>query len=103
MSDCLQWLFFGTVAVPHTKVILVILAMPPKESLVSLTIYSFLHDPMNCLMCLLLVVAIERFWKETYRVYSVLEIRLSGRYASISRDYLAGKGRGRFSIADIRA
>ncbi|KAG8988125.1 glutathione S- transferase, nitrogen catabolite repression regulator [Tulasnella sp. JGI-2019a] len=38
---------------------------------------------------------INRYIAETKRLYSVLELRLK------SRDYLAGDGKGRFSIADI--
>lgn len=45
--------------------------------------------------------AIERFRNETLRVYGVLEIQLSGKYTGESRDYLAGKGKGKYSIADI--
>ncbi|KUJ13386.1 glutathione S-transferase-like protein [Mollisia scopiformis] len=45
--------------------------------------------------------AIERFRKETYRVFGVLEIRLSGKYTGEPREYLAGKGKGKYSIADI--
>ncbi|KAN0112260.1 glutathione S-transferase-like protein [Hyaloscypha variabilis] len=45
--------------------------------------------------------AIERFRKETARVFGVLEIRLSGKYTGEPRDYLAGKGKGKYSIADI--
>jgi glutathione S-transferase len=48
-------------------------------------------------------IAIERFRKETLRVYEVLEIRLSGRYTSEPRDYLVGAGKGKYSIADISA
>jgi glutathione S-transferase len=48
-------------------------------------------------------VAIERFRKETFRVFGVLEIRLSGIYAGESREYLVGKGKGKYSIADIAA
>lgn len=47
------------------------------------------------------IVAIERFRKETLRVFGVLEIRLSGIYADGPRDYLAGNGKGKYSIADI--
>jgi len=45
--------------------------------------------------------AIERFRNETLRVYGVLEIRLSGKYTGEPRDYLAGKGKGKYSVADI--
>lgn len=45
--------------------------------------------------------AIERFKNETLRVYGVLEIRLSGKYTGEPRDYLAGKGKGKYSVADI--
>jgi glutathione S-transferase len=46
--------------------------------------------------------AITRFKNETLRVYGVLEIRLSGKYADGPRDYLAGKGKGKYSVADIK-
>ena len=45
--------------------------------------------------------AIERFKNETLRVYGVLEIRLSGKYTGEPRDYLAGAGKGKYSVADI--
>src|SRR5271156_248683 len=45
--------------------------------------------------------AIERFHNETLRVYGVLEIRLSGKFTGEPRDYLAGAGKGKYSIADI--
>lgn len=45
--------------------------------------------------------AITRFKNETLRVYGVLEIRLSGKYTGEPRDYLAGKGKGKYSVADI--
>jgi glutathione S-transferase len=49
------------------------------------------------------LVAVDRFKCEVLRVYEVLEIRLSGRYSSSTREYLAGHGRGICSIADINA
>ncbi|KAI9668009.1 MAG: hypothetical protein M1821_000829 [Bathelium mastoideum] len=45
--------------------------------------------------------AITRFKNETLRVYGVLEIHLSGKYTGSPRDYLAGKGKGKYSVADI--
>ncbi|KAI4134003.1 MAG: hypothetical protein LQ347_001885 [Umbilicaria vellea] len=45
--------------------------------------------------------AIERFKNETLRVFGVLEIQLSGKYTGEPRDYLAGKGKGKYSVADI--
>ncbi|MCJ1447839.1 MAG: hypothetical protein MMC23_008351 [Stictis urceolatum] len=45
--------------------------------------------------------AIERYHNETLRVFGVLEIRLSGKYTGEPRDYLAGKGKGKYSVADI--
>ncbi|KAG4429821.1 hypothetical protein IFR05_014692 [Cadophora sp. M221] len=47
--------------------------------------------------------AISRFRSKTLRVYNVFETRLSGRYTGISREYLVGSGKGRYSIADIGA
>jgi glutathione S-transferase len=47
------------------------------------------------------VDAIDRFHNETLRVYGVLEIRLSGRYTGEPREYLAGPGKGKYSVADI--
>lgn len=46
--------------------------------------------------------AIQRFRNETLRVFDVLEIQLSGRYTGEPRDYLAGNGKGAYSIADIK-
>jgi glutathione S-transferase len=34
-------------------------------------------------------------------VFGVLEIRLSGKYTGEPREYLAGKGKGKYSVADI--
>ena len=46
--------------------------------------------------------AIERFKKETLRTYGVLEIQLSGKYSGEAREYLAGSGKGKYSVADIK-
>ncbi|RYO75958.1 hypothetical protein DL766_007733 [Monosporascus sp. MC13-8B] len=48
--------------------------------------------------------AINRFRNETLRVFGVLEIQLSGVYrGGEPKDYLAGKGKGKYSVADIKA
>lgn len=47
-------------------------------------------------------LAIQRFRKETYRVFGVLEIQLSGKYTGQPRDWLAGNGKGKYTIADIK-
>lgn len=46
--------------------------------------------------------AIERYRNETLRVYGVLEIHLSGKYTGEPREWLAGKGKGKYSIADMK-
>jgi len=46
--------------------------------------------------------AITRFRNETLRVFGVLEIHLSGKYTGEPREYLAGNGKGKYSIADIK-
>lgn len=46
---------------------------------------------------------ISRFRTETLRIYNVLELRLSGRYSGVSREYLAGIGKGKYTIADMGA
>ncbi|KAI0024380.1 glutathione S-transferase [Xylariomycetidae sp. FL0641] len=47
--------------------------------------------------------ATNRFRNETLRVFGVLETRLSGKYNNGEpRDYLAGAGRGKYSVADIK-
>lgn len=48
-----------------------------------------------------LPAAIKRFHDETIRVYGVLEIHLSGKYTGEPREYLAGNGKGKYSIADM--
>lgn len=46
--------------------------------------------------------AIERYRNETLRVFGVLEIQLSGKYTGTPRDYLAGNGKGKYSVADMK-
>ncbi|KAJ9286801.1 hypothetical protein DTO021C3_5533 [Paecilomyces variotii] len=46
--------------------------------------------------------AITRFRNETLRVFGVLEIQLSGKFTGQPREYLAGKGKGKYSVADIK-
>lgn len=46
--------------------------------------------------------AINRFKNEVLRVFGVLEIQLSGKYTGEPREYLAGHGKGKYSIADIK-
>jgi glutathione S-transferase len=47
--------------------------------------------------------AVARFKNESYRVFGVLEIQLSGKYTGEPKEYLAGKGKGKYSLADIGA
>ncbi|KAJ5959003.1 glutathione S-transferase [Penicillium vulpinum] len=46
---------------------------------------------------------VDRFKREVLRAYDVLEIRLSGRYGGGTRKYLAGKDKGKYSIADVNS
>ncbi|KAH6720927.1 glutathione S-transferase [Leptodontidium sp. MPI-SDFR-AT-0119] len=39
--------------------------------------------------------------KETFRLFGVLEIHLSGKFTGEPREYLAGSGKGKYSVADI--
>ncbi|KAF2436849.1 glutathione S-transferase [Tothia fuscella] len=79
-NECLQWLFFwhGSGAPYQGQVNHFTRAAPEK-----------------------IPYAITRFRNETLRVYGVLEIRLSGKYTGEEREYLAGKGKGKYSVADI--
>jgi len=80
-SQCLQWVFFwhGSGAPYQGQVNHFSRAAPEK-----------------------IPYAIERFKKETLRVYGVREIQLSGKYTGEPREYLAGKGKGKYSVADIK-
>ncbi|KAH7084863.1 glutathione S-transferase [Paraphoma chrysanthemicola] len=46
--------------------------------------------------------AITRFRNETLRVFGVLEIHLSGKFTGEPREYLAGNGKGKYSVADVK-
>lgn len=47
--------------------------------------------------------AVERFRKESPRIFNVLELLLSGVYAhNEPREYLAGFGKGKYTIADSK-
>ncbi|KAH8698715.1 glutathione S-transferase [Talaromyces proteolyticus] len=47
--------------------------------------------------------AISRYTAETLRAFGVLELHLSGKFTGLAREYLAGNGKGKYSIADIKA
>ncbi|KAI9736114.1 MAG: hypothetical protein M1818_006290 [Claussenomyces sp. TS43310] len=79
-SQCLQWLFFW-----HGS------GAPYQGQMNHFGRFSKEKIPY----------AIERFTNETLRVYGVLEIQLSGKYTGEPRDYLAGNGKGKYSVADI--
>ena len=49
------------------------------------------------LVVTLIIISFPGFLDETKRLYGVLELRLA------DRDYLVGPGKGKFSIADIKA
>jgi len=79
-NQCLQWMFFwhGSGAPYQGQVNHFSRAAPEK-----------------------IPYAINRFRNETLRVYGVLEIQLSGKYTGSPREYLAGNGKGKYSVADI--
>jgi glutathione S-transferase len=102
-SECLQWLFFwhGSGA-PYQGNLGFFNRAAEKIPCKSLhQPYIFFRSFQVYLTYLSRAVAIERFRKETYRVFGVLEIRLSGIYTGEPREYLVGKGKGKYSIADI--
>jgi len=79
-NQCLQWLFFwhGSGAPIQGQLVWFGLLAPEKNTM-----------------------AIERFKKETLRLYGVLELHLSGKHTGEHREYLAGNGKGKYSVADI--
>lgn len=104
-SECLQWLFFwhggGAPYQGNLGFFTRAAEKIPCKIFFSWTWYLIIVKILQT--CLFPVVAIERFRKETFRVFGVLEIRLSGIYADGPRDYLVGQGKGKYSIADIAA
>lgn len=46
-------------------------------------------------------MALKRFREEVKRVFGVLEIQLSGKYTGQPKEYLAGNGKGKYSVADM--
>lgn len=78
-NQCLQWLFFwhGSGA--------------PYQG--NLGYFNRMQEKLPA--------AIKRFRDETFRILGVLEIQLSGKYTDEPRDYLAGHGKGKYSVADI--
>ncbi|GAB7358273.1 hypothetical protein MBLNU230_g0423t1 [Neophaeotheca triangularis] len=80
-SQCLQWLFFW-----HGS------GAPYQGQMNHFNKMAKEHIPY----------AIERFKNETLRVYGVLEIQLSGKHTGEAREYLAGTGKGKYSVADMK-
>lgn len=80
-SECLQWIFFAHGGIG-----------PMQGQLGHFNRWAPEKIPY----------AIKRYLDETKRLYEVLEIRLS-KQAAGPRDYLAGDGKGKYSIADINA
>ncbi|KAI1412120.1 glutathione S-transferase [Hypoxylon sp. FL1857] len=91
--ELFQWLFFwhGSGAPYQGQLIHFTKAAPEKIEYCGPLILIYIS-----------LYAITRFKNETLRVLGVLEIRLSGKYTGEPRDYLAGRGKGKYSIADIK-
>ncbi|KAI1128660.1 glutathione S-transferase [Nemania abortiva] len=81
-SEVLQWLFFwDSSGAPCQRQLMHFTRVAPEK--------TELSD------------VITRFRDETLRAFGVLEIRLSGKYTGEPRDYLVGKEKGEYTIADI--
>ncbi|KAH8802125.1 glutathione S-transferase [Hyaloscypha sp. PMI_1271] len=85
-SEAVQWLFFWAAGQP----------MQSQNNYFSRSAPEKLPSEQN-------PVAISRFRAKTLEMYGVLELRLSGRYTTGPRGFLAGDGKGKYSIADIGA
>lgn len=79
-SEALQWLFFGMAGIG------------PMQG-------QYSH--FNRHAAEKVPYAIKRYHDETLRLYGVLDIHLSGKYTGVKKSYLAGKGQGKYSWADI--
>ncbi|KAJ5884073.1 uncharacterized protein N7473_010959 [Penicillium subrubescens] len=95
-SECLQWLFFwhGSVMnllAPITSSVLTNRQGQPIQGQLNWFSNNFKDD----------AVALNRFKNEVLRIYGVLEIHLSGKYTGQVKEYLAGIGAGKYSVADI--
>ena len=80
-AQMIQWLFFW-----HGS------GQPIQGQLIWFSKFSKEKNPQ----------AIERFHNESIRIFGVFELHLSGKNADgEKREFLAGKGKGKYSIADI--
>jgi glutathione S-transferase len=100
-NQCLQWVFFwhGSGAPYQGK------PQTPKSIPIRTWYLHFTPGQTNHFTRAApekIPYAIERFRNETLRVYGVLEIQLSGKYTGTGREYLAGNGKGKYSVADIK-
>lgn len=105
-SQCLQWLFFwhGSGAPYQGQTNHFLKAAPEKIKCKNMSICpARIFTPVTSDADILIfhLDAIDRFHNETLRVYGVLEIQLSGKFTDSPRDYLAGEGKGKYSVADI--
>ncbi|KAH9865988.1 hypothetical protein J1614_008552 [Plenodomus biglobosus] len=78
-SECLQWLFFWHGSGQPIQVQLNWFSKNANDD----------------------VLALNRFKEEVLHVYCVLEHHLSGKYTGQVKEYLAGRGAGKYSVADI--
>jgi glutathione S-transferase len=101
-SQMLQWMFFwhGGGAPYQGQVNHFIRAAPVKIPCTFGTCLPAEELPFADLESCL--DAITRYTNETLRVYGVLELHLSGKYTGEPREYLAGNGKGKYSVADIK-
>ena len=96
-SQVLQWLFFWQCASPIQGTARYFYKSVEKPAQ---RIYAHLTRSKPGVTDIFLDIT-ERFRSEMLRIYSVLEDHLSGKYQSAPRDYLAGSGCGKYSIADM--